>query len=470
MVDGVKIFAKLKDFIAFKDKTGIQFSVPANVATGELIGRRHKSNRNNYTYTHKGKFEHYRLTVLETHNHKNSNNSVSYNLFIEGSLHKNYFGGKNYQRFNFHLLQNEINHLCDRLDLDPHQCIIQNLEIGVNVNTPFDPKSFISNNLLLHSTVPFEDYLPGENRLIIGRFARHAQHSVKCYNKGLQYGLRYPLLRFEERCIKMQYLSKYKIRTLADLSDYEKVKAISQIVINAWDKVLVCDTGIAPKDLNLPQKDRELLIGGCYRDYWVRLHKNNRQLFSKQRTRFKRLTSVYGKATMHSLIRKLIVDELALLLETGTFLPCAEYLHENAGWNILTNLVNCKIVPVSSDAISIESPQGVSSPETGSQESLTPCMPGYRPHDTELPTSTTPSATKLCTPRNIQPSDLSTNMEPSDPKDEVTGLEPMPEYQTTGEYDRKQAEKHESQEATILVGTYARNQSNWLIKRFLNKV
>lgn len=309
MTCGIKFLVLNVAFKVWRQLTGISFSMATDEVTGEIKGRRHRDNQDNITYTHTGYFRGYRLTVLETHYYTvGQERVVTYNLIIQGSLHKAFFGN-NYQRFTYANLQAEIDHLCISLHLEPASCIIQNIEIGVNLLLAFAVSPFV-NSVLMFSTTQFVNYTPDSSGFILGRFATKSQYSIKLYNKGMQYDRIDQILRFEMRCVKMQCLAKYGITTVADLMNYEKVRELADILLITWDKVLLCDDTISIRLLNIPQKQRELLHDGRNRDFWVRLHGKNKKQFNKQRQKFRELTAAHSKVDRHALIQVMIKSEL----------------------------------------------------------------------------------------------------------------------------------------------------------------
>lgn len=309
MICGVKWLVLNVVFNVWRQLNGVSFSTATDEVTGEIKGRRHRDNPNNTTYTHTGYFRGYRLTVLETHYYiPGQERIVKYNLIIQGSLHKAFFGN-NYQRFTHTNLQAEIHHLCISLHLDPASCIIQNIEIGVNLLLAFAVSPFV-NSVLMFSTTQFVNYTPDSTGFILGRFASKSQYLIKLYNKGMQYGILDQILRYEMRCVKMQCLAQYGITTLADLMNYQKVKELANILLITWNKVLICDDTISTRKLNIPQRQRELLRDGRNRDFWVRLHGKNKKQFNKQRQKFRELTAAHSRVDIHALIHEMIKSEL----------------------------------------------------------------------------------------------------------------------------------------------------------------
>jgi hypothetical protein len=76
---------------------------------------------------------------------------------IAGSLHKNYYGGQNYSPFYFSDLQSELLKIDSLLNVSLDLISLVNLEIGVNINTPFEVTPFLRNNLLSYKVHSFND-------------------------------------------------------------------------------------------------------------------------------------------------------------------------------------------------------------------------------------------------------------------------------------------------------------------------
>lgn len=318
MIDGIKILVRNIDFLKWKALTGISFTLDTDCDTGVVWGRINKNDPNTTTYFHKGKFETYKLTVKETQTIKHGVLvRRTYHLFIEGSLHRNFFHGKNYDRFFFDDLQVELNKFRKKLFLKLKECYIQNIEAGVNVRVPFLVKFFIDNCLLLHSTKAFENYDPDKTGYILGKRAIHTQHSVKSYDKGGQYSLDYHLMRFEDKITKMQYLKthKQKIRTLEDLTDINKVSALGKLLLKVWDDVLIYEPDVKEDGNSFTPTQKQLIHDGLHRDYWIYLLKDSQKKFNKKREMFRGLMAKHSQLNTHSLIKILIQQEWELLIQ-----------------------------------------------------------------------------------------------------------------------------------------------------------
>lgn len=338
MFDGIKIVCPITDFQAWKtglERTApaVQFAVPINEKTGELKGR---SYADRISYTHRAKFETYFLTVKETH----TPTGTTFCLCIDGSLHKNYFAGKNYERFTRSMLIEEIGHLCQSLQLEPERCKVVNLEFGVNIPFPCSPATFIDNCLLLHKTTAFEPY-KASNGQSLGRYAPHAQYSVKAYDKGLQNALPYHLLRFELRFIKMQVLNRIGIGSVSDLTDPAIIPALTELLRKAAANVLIHYIENPQHDADLTSLQREFLTIAHLRDYWADLARKDQRRYKYLRGIHSALMSKLGGNTW-SAAQAAIIQEWQLLTENCPNLPLVQNSPENGKLSDLTVKVKGK--------------------------------------------------------------------------------------------------------------------------------
>jgi hypothetical protein len=139
-----------------------------------------------------------------------------HHIIINGSLHKNFYNGYNWQRFTYANLQTQIIQLCNALHIGPELLEIQILEVGVNVQTVFPPFNFLQNNLLLYRTKIFKQYKKGKDGKELG-FYCEGLPEVKIYDKGKQNNLPFNLMRFELKYKKSSAIKKGAIKYLSDL-------------------------------------------------------------------------------------------------------------------------------------------------------------------------------------------------------------------------------------------------------------
>lgn len=344
MIDASHLEIELPNFTKWKQaieakNVGIEFTVPTNIDTGAIKGKTHQGHT---TYTHRANYGTYELKVLEIIKPK----GTTYLLKINGSLHKNHFGGANYERFTFYHLQQEIKTLCSTLEIDPREARITNLEIGVNIPLPFAVSPFIHNGLMIHQTTEFIPY-DKKDGISLGLTAAHAQYVLKCYDKGLQYNLPTPLFRFEIRYLKMETLqykkvSKKRIKLengiffLSDLQHFDKVKVLVKNLVKCWNEILLSEPEINIDLLPLTIKERELFLFGRNRNEWIILHQRQTETFKKRRQDFKKLIAQYGN-NIHAQILALIKTEWQILQTQYPILPSGKEATPQETKNALPN-------------------------------------------------------------------------------------------------------------------------------------
>ena len=289
MIDGIKLQATFTDFEGWKQANGFRFVVSTETETGEIRAkRRREGNTLTATITHRANFETYQLTVKELTETGPGNSSTRFVLIVDGSLHKNHQQGSNYKPFTFADLQAEIKHLCSSLKIAPECLKINRLEVGQNIPFTSPVFPFLKSSLLTYKGHCFSQYRPGRDGKVLGYECNGlTQYRVKIYDKALQFDLPFPLMRFELRFLKMEPLKG--IKTLADLSDFNRVNGLFNLLIKAWGHVLLFDRTIEPCKLTASQKE-------FWRDadnpkYWEGL--NNGQ-YREQKKRFQRIIEKHG--------------------------------------------------------------------------------------------------------------------------------------------------------------------------------
>jgi hypothetical protein len=322
MIDGVKIYYHINDFEDWKRATNAELYTPTDLETGAAKGKlRHINGRLQQTITHRGNFETYRIVVKETTcTQVNGDRSISYFLIIDGSFHKNHFGGENYLPFTWDNLQSEISKMEKGLRLFGPEAVLSNLEIGLNVAFPLPVFPFLQRNLISYKGNQFNKYTPDKKGNCLGYVCPLSQYSVKVYDKGKQFNLPYHLMRFELRYLKMQTLKKRGIKTFADLTDANKVKGLLDFLLAAWDNILLFDDSIDLNNPNLKPQERELLKDGRRPRFWEELKETNIRRFNYQRWNFRKLVNKYGQG-VHEKIKAQILTEWEILFKNCTILP-----------------------------------------------------------------------------------------------------------------------------------------------------
>ncbi|MDB5228298.1 MAG: hypothetical protein JWN78_2491 [Bacteroidota bacterium] len=312
MIDGGKYQAELDDFAEWKAATNLTFYNPTDTTgTGEIQTYKRyneKSGDSYYTVKHTALWRKYRLDVNEV---IKEDNSRKFYLNFRGSFHKSSQGGSNWKLFTFNALADEAEIVCSKLKLNPRKIKIQNIELGVNIHVSFNPSATIGNSFINYQNQPFCPYSRDKTGKKLGAYCELSHHTVKCYDKGLQYDLPYFLLRFEDKWKVMQKLRcTYGITTVDDLLNYDKVYKLKELLITAWDDVLVFER-INTEGLVLTSLQKHLQSHGDNHHYWTALKEKNRRKMNYQRNVLRRLIDMHGKG-YHAEVRNKIEQEWEL--------------------------------------------------------------------------------------------------------------------------------------------------------------
>ena len=318
MIDGITIQYSIDNFEIWREQVQIQFYNATNIDTGEI---RTKKRKDQIVTTFNGKWETFELEVKEVSNIETR--CKRYYLKIKGSLHKNHFNGKNFQPFTWIDLQTQIHHICKTLLIDPNKARISTIEVGVNIVTPFEVKTFLRSNVVNYKGKEFKTYKADRNGFELGLYCDMTQYKVKLYDKGLQNDLPINLMRFEKRFLKMQIPKNKGIIYLSDLLEIQKVKKLKSLIVKAWENVLIYDVENFKELKKILGSDYDLLLNGRNPKYWDGLKDLNRDRYNYQRGKFKDIVLKYGKK-YQTIVLDLIKNEWDRLFINSTNLPIGE--------------------------------------------------------------------------------------------------------------------------------------------------
>lgn len=164
-------------------------------------------------------------------------------ITFTGSLHKYWNNGAhNYNDFKIDSVVWVLNDLKTKFDIEPGQCILKCLEIGINITPPIATNTILD-NCFLHKTKPFE-YQKNSDE---GKYkqVQHSQYLIKIYNKALHYiskgfEIDTEIMRFEIKYTKMQKINERGIFNLQDLINYG-LHNFKQDLLKEWENVLYFD-------------------------------------------------------------------------------------------------------------------------------------------------------------------------------------------------------------------------------------
>jgi hypothetical protein len=167
--------------------------------------------------------------------------SPSGRIEIQGSLHY-YRHNHNWNDFTYPELVETIDDICSKLEIEPQQFKLTNLEFGVNLPLDFDPSDFLK-GLILYKDESFDRIKPSSGHKGICMTATKNHYLIKIYEKDKQRRI----LRFEAHYRKMKALNSLGIASLADLKKVDKLVLLGKLLLDFWNEVII----IEPLDLTL---------------------------------------------------------------------------------------------------------------------------------------------------------------------------------------------------------------------------
>jgi predicted RNA-binding Zn-ribbon protein involved in translation (DUF1610 family) len=113
----------------------------------------------------------------------------------------------------------------------------------------------------------------------------------------------------------MQPLKEIGIKRLSDLKDRNKLQGLKELLLKAWNNVLLSDDTIDLSNPLLTPQEQELLLVGGNPKYWENLNETNKRQFKYRRPKYKKLVNKYGKG-YHRAIGEEINTEWERLIRT----------------------------------------------------------------------------------------------------------------------------------------------------------
>lgn len=278
LIDFIKILLKDFDRSKLERNSLLNFFEPINLTTGEL--KTMNRNGNKVTPSKIASYNGLEFRIYDTGT-----------IIITGSLHKYWNGGlHNFNDFGIGALLAVLLDLKIKFNIEPRQCVLRCLEIGINI-TPPTATNEILDNCLLHKTKPFEY----KKNSYEGKYKQveHSQYIVKIYNKALHYRSKgykidHEVMRFEIKYTKMEKLNKKGVYTLQDLMDYG-LFSLKKILLKEWNNVLFFDSTIQIDTLR--KKRKITLLKYSNTNYWngILLNKQIKN-FTYHKNQLKKIT------------------------------------------------------------------------------------------------------------------------------------------------------------------------------------
>jgi hypothetical protein len=233
------------------------------------------------------------------------------NITLQGSLHKYYnSGAHNYNDFDFNAFKGVLNDLKTNFNIEPKNCIIRCIELGINIIPP-TKTNYILDYCFLHKTLPFEYQINSDE----GKYkqVKHSQYIIKLYNKALHYKRRgfeinNEILRFEVKYLKMERLNKLGVYNLNDIVEVG-FNHFKNELITEWSNILFYDFTINANSKRLDNYKNPL--------YWSELlEKTTKTNFYKQKEILKQITLNNSDKLQHKMA-KIMSDKIDNLSQKG---------------------------------------------------------------------------------------------------------------------------------------------------------
>jgi hypothetical protein len=191
-------------------------------------------------------------------------------ILIRGSFHIYFNDGlHNYNDFTFSNFKDVVEEMCLKYSLNPINCILQNIEYGVNLSIKYNVDEVLSNLLFHKGKTPCKD-------LDTSYIFRHSNFRLKIYNKSLQYkrfGIEDNIIRFENAIQRSVELPTYII-SLEDLTVRSNLKCFNVDLLEKWSEVLLNDFTLNKSTLKT--RDKLKLMRYSNSRYWQETLSNRR--------------------------------------------------------------------------------------------------------------------------------------------------------------------------------------------------
>lgn len=289
MIDSIKLFSVANEHRVTHLKSKVDFTSKVNLETSEIIGS-----------TEIGYYRGLKITLRK-----------KYALTIQGSLHKAFNNGINYNDFTYLDYANAVKTLCNELQIEAEEFTIQRIELGVNIQSPTLTFSTIESNLLLHKLTPFSTFI--KDNKIFGYYCKHQRFCIKIYDKSAQENLENEVLRLEYKVTKMQHLKSIGIKKLTDILDKSKIEKVHQLILKDFSYILMDNCEMIEK-CTLPPKESNFYLKARDVKYWKRLKTNFSQstCTTKQR-KFKKIINTYAKQDLTSVLTNMLSNKWQIL-------------------------------------------------------------------------------------------------------------------------------------------------------------
>jgi len=310
LIDGISIELLNFDSSIWDNKPELNFSVLTAVGSGEELGSRKAHFRGlDFIIEPKGKSK------------------------IKGSIHKFFNKGENNaNRFTYDNLTEAVNQLA-AYGVKPENTKLKSFEIGLNLDTSktkIEVKTFLESVLYCRGAERSEMELNGKTGY--GYAFNTTNSTYKFYDKAEQSKVQAELLRVETKFTRMRAVETYKIYSLSDLLDKQKLsklitdkflKPIEETIFFEWEQIKT------PR--RLPKKYKDKFRDLRNPNWWI---KDERSRIERHRNKalLEKLVNQYAKRNIKNILKDLISLELQFFTRSKKCNGCTDF-ESLKSWN-----------------------------------------------------------------------------------------------------------------------------------------
>ncbi|WP_430410222.1 hypothetical protein [Kordia sp.] len=229
--------------------------------------------------------------------------SKGFNLIIRGSIAQYYNNGKdNAFDYDFDMLKQTINELCEKFNINHKTAIIQHLEIGVNISLDKNIDSILS-GLIAYQNDIFTH--PTPKGKFNGKEIYRQEYRYKIYDKGLMINKAHKnLLRIEFAAKSRKYLRKHNIEVLADILNIDNLNSLKAELIDFWQNTIFHSDKMQFDKMTNQQHIKWLTL--CDPTHWEKINRSQR---FRAKKRFQQLKNQFSTTRTQEKILQMIKDK-----------------------------------------------------------------------------------------------------------------------------------------------------------------
>ncbi len=226
LIDFIKYEIKNINPLLLEDNPYLDFYTRVNKTTAEI-----------------GKYLNAYYKGLEIKIYEPTNSNPNGRVTFEGSLHKYWNNGAhNFNDFGINEIDEVFKDIFLKFGIEPIQCVLKQLEIGVNLYPPYKSKHIIT-NCIQHKNNPLKCIFTKDE----GNYkqAQYQRHYFKIYDKRTHYQnkgfkIEKEILRIEMKFRKMHSLNELGIYNAQDLLNYG-LHNFKTLLLEQWENVILYD-------------------------------------------------------------------------------------------------------------------------------------------------------------------------------------------------------------------------------------